>query len=69
MLARRQLEHGVSLSHFTLRLRHTTQLRDFRADVEGAIALFSGVGEMADMFVVTLSGPLRFGLFSRLCLV
>lgn len=47
ILARRQLEHGASLSHRTLRLRHTVQLRSL-ADVEVLLAakcdfaLFSG---------------------------
>jgi hypothetical protein len=35
ILARRQLEHGESLSHLTLRLRHTTQLGTFEPFCEG----------------------------------
>lgn len=47
MFARRQLEHGESLSQRTLRERQTTQLRGLVAAVCGAIAslaLFSGPG-------------------------
>ena len=32
IFARRQLEQGDSLSHFTFRARHTTQLRSFGAE-------------------------------------
>ena len=40
ILALRQLEQGESLSHRTLRLRHTTQLRSFAVGAD--LALFSG---------------------------
>ena len=39
IFARRQFEHGDFLSQRTLRLRHTTQLRNFAVDRE--LALFS----------------------------
>ncbi len=52
MLARRQLEHGDCLSHRTLRLRQTTQLRNF-----GALA-DANDGPLADVDKVALfSGP------------
>ena len=40
IFALRQLEQGESLSHRTLRLRHTTQLRSFGVGAD--LALFSG---------------------------
>ena len=43
MFARRQLEHGLDLSHRTLRLRHTIQLRNFGADEP----VLADVGEVA----------------------
>jgi hypothetical protein len=49
MFARRQFEHGDSLSQRTLRLRHTTQLRNLDAMggppwQAGALAFFSEPG-------------------------
>lgn len=51
MLARRQLEQGDSLSHRTLRERHTTQLRGFAlpadADVDVAGVVAAGRGPLS----------------------
>lgn len=48
MFARRQFEHGDCLSHRTLRARHTTQERNFGAEVlVGAVDGF--IGDASDI--------------------
>jgi hypothetical protein len=58
IFARRQLEHGDSLSQRTFRVRHTTQLRSFGADEllrpdAGDVAFFSETEEAPALEIVT----------------
>lgn len=59
MFARRQLEHGDSLSQRTFRVRHTTQLRSFCAGAgAGAdIGLPAEAGEVVLFSVPVLADP------------
>jgi hypothetical protein len=47
ILARRQLEHGDCLSQRTLRLRHTTQLRNFGLGAGADEGSLANGGEVA----------------------
>lgn len=49
MSARRQFEHGDSLSQRTLRLRHTTQLRSFDAGADEVLADASEVAFLSEL--------------------
>ena len=46
ILARRQLEHGESLSHLTFRDRHVTQLRRFGGGADPGAARSAAPGDV-----------------------
>lgn len=72
MLARRQLEHGDSLSQRTLRLRHTTQLRGLRgrdASADGDVEELAVVVPGAVGAAVACTARRLPGLMLRECVL
>lgn len=62
MPALRQFEHGERLSQRTLRLRHTTQLRDFNGPAEFNTPVLAEASEVSEFTAVAPPRSSNLGL-------